>query len=71
MAQSEHHDYDGITEDTERRPPVYFLVLFYGLIIWAVIFSAYYLFSGWSSQGEFEARMQAHQGQHQGPAAKP
>lgn len=71
MAQSEHHDYDGITEDRERRPPVYFNVLFYGLIIWAVAFCAFYLLSGWSSQNEFQERMQAHQAQYQqaAPAA--
>lgn len=65
MAQPEHHDYDGITEDRERRPPVYFNVLFYGLIIWAVAFCAFYLLSGWSSQSEFQERMQAHQAQYQ------
>ncbi len=37
MEQNEqgHHDYDGIIEDREQKPPVYFTILFYGLIIWA------------------------------------
>lgn len=74
MANSEHHDFDGITENREQRPPVYFTVLFYGLIVWGVAFSAFYLLSGWSSDAEFQARMQAHQAQYQQappPAAKP
>lgn len=61
MAKPEHHDYDGITEDRERRPPVYFTVLFYGLIVWGVAFCAFYLLSGWSSNSEFQAKMQAHE----------
>jgi cytochrome c oxidase cbb3-type subunit 3 len=71
MANPEHHDYDGITEDREQRPPAYFTVLFYGLIVWGVVFSAFYLLSGWSSDAEFQARMQAHQAQYQGQAAAP
>jgi len=75
MTPHEHHDYDGITENREQRPPVYFTVLFYGLIVWGVIFSAFYLLSGWSSDAEFQTRMQAHKAQSQGqvatPAAKP
>jgi cytochrome c oxidase cbb3-type subunit 3 len=55
------HDFDGIVENRETRPPVYFTVLFYGLILWAVIFSAYYLLSGWSSADEFRQKMEAHQ----------
>lgn len=61
--QKQHHDADGIIENRERRPPAYFNVLFYGLIIWGVIFMAYFLFSGWSSDGEFQAKMDAHQQQ--------
>ncbi len=52
---------DGIKEDREKSPPKYFYLLFYGLIIWAVIFMGYYLFSGWSSHGEFQEKMTAHQ----------
>jgi cytochrome c oxidase cbb3-type subunit 3 len=61
--QKQHHDADGIIENRERRPPAYFNVLFYGLIIWGVIFMAYFLFSGWSSDAEFQANMNAHQQQ--------
>ncbi len=57
------HDFDGITENRVNKPPVYFNILFYGLIIWGVIFMAYYLFSGWSSEAEFQAKMKAHQEQ--------
>ncbi|HEY7745397.1 MAG TPA: c-type cytochrome [Desulfuromonadales bacterium] len=55
------HDFDGIVENRETRPPFYFTVLFYGLILWGVIFSAYYLLSGWSSADEFRQKMDTHQ----------
>ena len=71
MAQPEHHDYDGITENREQRPPVYFTVLFYGLIIWAVAFCAFYLLSGWSSDAEFQAKLKAHEARGQGAVAAP
>jgi len=71
MGHPEHHDFDGITEDRERRPPVYFNVLFYGLIVWGVAFSAYYLLSGWSSADEFQVKMQAHETRYQASAAPP
>ncbi len=58
---AEIHEVDGIREDRSTPPPVYFNILFYGLIIWAFFFCAYYLFSGWSSTAEFEKKMQAHQ----------
>ncbi|MBW6510635.1 MAG: cytochrome c [Desulfuromonadaceae bacterium] len=60
-----HHDEhaDGIIEDREQRPPVYFYILFFGLIIWAVIFMAYYLLSGWSSDAEFQQKMTEHKTQ--------
>ncbi len=54
---------DGIVEDRNQSPPVYFNILFYGLIIWGVLFMAYYLLSGWSSQQEFEQKMEIHQQQ--------
>ncbi|HEX9874750.1 MAG TPA: c-type cytochrome [Deferrimonas sp.] len=57
------HEFDGIVENRANRPPAYFAVLFYGLIVWGVIFCAYYLLSGWSSSGEFEEKMAAHQQQ--------
>lgn len=60
-----HHEEhaDGIVEDREKAPPVYFTVLFYGLIIWAVAFMAFYLLSGWSSDAEFQEKMAAHKGE--------
>jgi len=56
-------EFDGILERHGQRPPVYFMVLFLGLIVWGVIFAAYYLLSGWSSQQEFQEKMTAHQQQ--------
>ena len=53
--------FDGIRENRENRPPSYFNILFYGLIIWGVLFMGYYLLSGWSSHGEFQEKMDAHQ----------
>jgi cytochrome c oxidase cbb3-type subunit 3 len=59
------HDepFDGIKENRENRPPAYFNVLYYGLIIWGVIFMGYYLLSGWSSHDEFQQKMTVHQEQ--------
>lgn len=54
---------DGIVEDREKAPPVYFTVLFYGLIIWGVAFMSFYLLSGWSSDAEFQQKMAAHKGE--------
>lgn len=53
--------FDGIRENKENNPPSYFNILFYGLIIWGVLFMGYYLLSGWSSHGEFQEKMDAHQ----------
>ena len=55
------HTYDGIQEDREKKPPAYFNLLYYGLIIWGVAFCAYFLLSGWSSHGEFKEKMAIHQ----------
>lgn len=65
------HDYDGIIEDREQKPPVYFTVLFYGLIVWGVAFCAFYLLSGWSSEAEFQMKMTAYEEQHQAPKEEP
>lgn len=54
---------DGIKENRENRPPPYFNILFYGLIVWGLLFMGYYLFSGWSSHGEFQEKMNTHQEQ--------
>jgi len=53
---------DGIVEDRKKAPPAYFYILFYGLILWGVIFIAWFLFSGWSSHQEFAEKMAAHTG---------
>ena len=62
-----HHEEhaDGIVEDRAQASPVYFTILFYGLIIWGVAFMAFYLLSGWSSETEFQAKMAAHKGEPQ------
>ena len=49
-------------------PPRYFSVLFYGLVVWGVLFSAYYLLSGWSSEQEFGQKMAAFRERTQPPA---
>jgi cytochrome c oxidase cbb3-type subunit 3 len=56
------HEFDGIVENRVSTPPVYFNILFYGLIIWGIAFCAYYLLSGWSSEAEFQEKMAAHTG---------
>ena len=56
--------FDGIKENKENKPPAYFNILFYGLIIWGLLFMGYYLFSGWSSHSEFEDKMNTHQQQY-------
>ncbi len=61
IRSNQDQPFDGIREDKERKPPAYFNILFYGLIIWGVIFMGYYLFSGWSSHDEFQEKMNAHQ----------
>lgn len=72
-----HHEEhaDGIVEDREKAPPVYFNILFYGLIIWGVAFMSFYLLSGWSSDQEFQEKMAAHKGepvqQQAAPAPEP
>ncbi len=59
--QAPRHEVDGIVEDRATRPPAYFNLLYYGLILWGVAFSAYYLLSGWSSSAEYEEKLAAHQ----------
>ncbi len=63
MSSDNHHGEhtDGILE-ADNRAPGYFYLLYFGLIIWGVIFMAYYLFSGWSSSQEFEEKMAVHTG---------
>ena len=55
--------FDGI-KDSHHKPPVYFNVLFYGLITWGLLFSAYFILSGWSSHTEFQQKMTAYEQAH-------
>ena len=61
--QAPRHEVDGIVEDRATRPPAYFSLLYYGLILWGVAFSAYYLLSGWSSSAEYAENKAAHEAQ--------
>ncbi|WP_305045414.1 c-type cytochrome [Geoalkalibacter sp.] len=54
-------DFDGVIEIRSNPVPRYFAWLFYGLVTWGVLFMAYYLLSGWSSEAEFARKMSAHQ----------
>ncbi|MFA5516129.1 MAG: c-type cytochrome [Desulfuromonadales bacterium] len=63
------HDFDSPIELRSNPVPRYFAFLFYGLILWAVLFLAYYLFSGWSSQEEFRQDLDAHRQQVQAQQA--
>lgn len=60
-----HHNperlFDGIVDNRAAFVPKVAALLFYGLVLWGLVFMGYYLFSGWSSQAEFEAKMKAHQ----------
>lgn len=71
--QAPRHEVDGIVEDRATRPPAYFNLLYYGLILWGVAFSAYYLLSGWSSSAEYAEKKAAHEAQvaAAAPAAAP
>jgi cytochrome c oxidase cbb3-type subunit 3 len=60
-ADDKDKDFDGIKYRVETRSPALFRLLFAGLVVWAVCFMAYYLFSGWSSQGEFEQKKKGKQ----------
>jgi cytochrome c oxidase cbb3-type subunit III len=55
------HDFDGLIEIRSNPIPHYFALLFYGLVIWAVLFMAYFFLSGWSSEGHFARKMGEHQ----------
>lgn len=62
---SEQHDYDGIRYREEKCSPGIFRILFTALVVWAVIFTGYYLFSGWSSQAEADAAKKARESRKQ------
>lgn len=69
--QAPRHQVDGIVEDRATRPPAYFNLLYYGLILWGVAFSAYYLLSGWSSSAEYAEKKAAHEAQVAAAAPAP
>lgn len=69
--QAPRHEADGIVEDRATRPPAYFSLLYYGLILWGVAFSAYYLLSGWSSSAEYAENKAAHEAQVAAAAPAP
>ncbi|GFO57105.1 hypothetical protein GMSM_41120 [Geomonas sp. Red276] len=48
-------EYDGIRYKAKDTPPLIFKAIFTVLVIWGLCFMGYYLFSGWSSEGEFAA----------------
>lgn len=58
---AEKNDFDGIEYRAEKKSPAIFRLLFCGLAVWAAVFIGYYLFSGWSSVGEFEQKKKAKQ----------
>ena len=60
---SEQHDYDGIKHREEKKSPRIFRLLFTVLVVWGVIYSGYYLFSGWNSQAEADAAKKARDSQ--------
>lgn len=57
----DNKDFDGITYRVETSSPAIFRILFTVLVIWGVCFMGYYLFNGWSSEGEFAQKKQAKQ----------
>lgn len=57
----DNKDYDGIKYRPETKSPAIFRLLLGVLVIWGVGFMGYYLFSGWSSSGEFAQKKQAKQ----------
>jgi cytochrome c oxidase cbb3-type subunit 3 len=65
MKESSCESFDGIKENRENPPPAYFTYLLFGLILWGVIYAAYFLLSGWTSNGEFKEEMREHQAKYQ------
>jgi cytochrome c oxidase cbb3-type subunit 3 len=50
----DNKEYDGIKYRPEKSSPLVFRILYTVLVVWAVCFMGYYLFSGWSSYTEYE-----------------
>jgi len=53
--------FDGIVDNRVQHIPKGYSILFWGLVIWGVLYSGYYLLSGWSSDAEFQAKMGAYE----------
>ncbi len=51
-------DRDGIAEE-DHKIPLWFNLSFAGTIVFALIYTPYYLFSGWSQTGQWEAEVAA------------
>jgi cytochrome c oxidase cbb3-type subunit III len=56
---AEDKDYDGIHYRQEKKSPLVFRILYFGLIIWGISFMGHYLFGGWSSQKEYAQKKSA------------
>ena len=65
------HDFDGISDDRDRAIPWYFSALFIGLVVWAVAYMGYFLFNGWTQEGEFQQRMAAYETTHRQQSTTP
>lgn len=59
----DHNDFDGIRYREETKSPAVFRILFTLLVLWGVSYMGYYLFNGWSSEGEFLQKKKARQEQ--------
>lgn len=52
--------HDGIGEE-DNPIPLWWWITFLGTIVWAALYSPYYLFSGWSQEAQYEAEVAAAQ----------
>lgn len=52
----ENKEYDGIRYKADDRMPMVFKLLLAVLFTWGICFMGYYLFNGWSSEGEFASK---------------
>ena len=55
----EKSNFDGIKYRLETKSPGVFRILLTVLVLWALCFMGYYLFSGWSSQAEFAEKQKS------------
>ena len=60
MMDTTEEKFDGIKE-SKKPAPAYFNIAFYGMIIWGILFSAYYIFSDWTSLGEYQEKVTSYQ----------